>query len=1002
MSNRNGDVDARADGDCDDGLLAELVDDFLRRHRAGDRPSVDEYSRKHPGLADQIHEVFPAMIAIEQPGLAPLAAASAVERVGALVGRYKLLERIGEGGFGVVYMAEQQYPVRRVVAVKVIKPGLDTGQVVARFEAERQALALMDHPNIARVLDAGATDAGRPFFVMELVGGVPVTDYCDANSLSTRERLRLFMQVCNAVQHAHTKGVIHRDIKPTNVLVTLVDGVAVPKVIDFGVAKATQARLTDRTFFTESRQMVGTPAYMSPEQAEMGGLDVDTRSDVYSLGVLLYELLTGTTPFDPRELRSKAHGEVQRIIREVDPPRPSTRLGRLGEALTTVAARRRTDPSKLGRIVKGELDWVVMRCLEKDRARRYGTADGLARDIGRFLRDEPVDASPPVAGYRLRKLIRRNRGRVAAAGLLLAALLAGMAGTTWGLIRAQSARREAQTRLAQVEKGNEILLSVFRDVDPTSAENAGVTLRDLMCRRLGDAARKLEGDLVGDPLVVARLQHLLGTSLRKLGETGQAEVVLVRAWRTRERLLGADHVDTAAAKHELALLYKDQGKYALAEALHKEVLATRTATLGADDPETLAVQHDLAVLYHSEGKYPQAEVLLKEVLAARTARLGPDDPATLTTQHRLALAYKSQLKFESAEALYKEVLAARTARLGADHLDTVATKDMLGVVYHARGKHALAEALHKEALAVQTDRLGADHTDTVTTRHHLAEAYHAQEKFELAEVNYKEVLANRIATLPADHPYTLACREDLATLYRDRRQYDLAEAQYKQVLAASTARRGADHPATLYCRHKLGVLYRSMNRLDEAIGLMEETVRRAKATEHPAALGMESVLADTYCDAGRFADAVPLLEDVHRRATATDFDLAAIDNALLTAYVKTGKSAEAVALAREEAQAARRQFPPGSAELAAALAPAGQALMEVGAHVDAEPLLLDNYRGLKYAADEAPSQDQQVLLRDAAARLVHLYEAWGKADEAAKWRKEFDAPAPADRELPKE
>jgi serine/threonine protein kinase/tetratricopeptide (TPR) repeat protein len=375
------------------------------------------------------------------------------DQPGTRIGRYKLLQHLGEGGCGVVWMAEQEEPVRRRVAVKVIKLGMDTKSVIARFEAERQALALMDHPNIARVLDAGATEAGRPYFVMELVPGVPITRFCDQHNLPTSERLRLFAQVCHAVQHAHQKGVIHRDLKPSNILVSHHDGEPVPKVIDFGIAKATQGRLTDQTLFTALEQFIGTPAYMSPEQAEMGGLDVDTRSDIYSLGVLLYELLTGRPPFDPKSLVQAGLDEIRRIIREVEPPKPSTRLNTLtGPDRDSIARQRGTAPGQLSLLLRGDLDWIVMKALDKKRSRRYETANGLAIDIQRHLQHEPVMARPPTAWYRVSRFIRRNRVAFTATSAVALALIAGTIVSTLEAVRARRAERVAAAERTKAQE----------------------------------------------------------------------------------------------------------------------------------------------------------------------------------------------------------------------------------------------------------------------------------------------------------------------------------------------------------------------------------------------------------------------------------------------------------------------------------------------------------------------------------------------------------------------
>ena len=403
------------------------------------RKHLDELFSAHAHMGSFLEEPMVAMTGTGD-GLVQ-------EQPGSMIGPYKLLERIGEGGFGIVFMAEQVRPVRRRVALKIVKPGMDTRQVTARFEAERQALALMDHPNIARVFDAGATDAGRPYFVMELVRGVPITVYCDQQLQTIRQRLGLFVATCHAVQHAHQKGIIHRDIKPSNVLITEHDGTPVPKVIDFGVAKALSGQLTDKTIFTGFSQLIGTPLYMSPEQTELSGLDVDTRSDVYSLGVLLYELLTGKTPFEHDRLIEVGYDEMRRIIREEEPAKPSTRLSTLGQAASTIATRRGSNPPALVELCRGELDWIVMKAMEKDRRRRYETATALAADVECFLHDEPVSACPPSAGYRMRKFVRRNRTALTAAALVLAALLLGSIVSTWQAIRATVAEDESAQRL---------------------------------------------------------------------------------------------------------------------------------------------------------------------------------------------------------------------------------------------------------------------------------------------------------------------------------------------------------------------------------------------------------------------------------------------------------------------------------------------------------------------------------------------------------------------------
>ncbi len=572
-----------------DGDLRSKVETLLKAHNeAGDFLEVP---------------AFDAKVTLDESPL--------TEKPGTRIGRYKLLQLIGEGGFGVVYMAEQEEPIRRRVALKIIKLGMDTKQVIARFEAERQALAMMDHANIARVFDAGATDTGRPYFVMELVKGIPITEYCDKNNLDTRQRLDLFIDVCKAVQHAHQKGIIHQDIKPSNVMITLHDGKPVPKIIDFGIAKATQHRLTEKTFFTEYQQFIGTPEYMSPEQAEMTGLDVDTRSDIYLLGILLYELLTGTTPFEAEKLRSAAYDEIRRIICEDEPPKPSTRLNTLGDALSDVAKHRHVQPAQLCKIVRGDLDWVVMRALEKDRTRRYETANEFAGDIERHLGDEPVSAGPPSVGYRLRKFVRRNRASVTAVAAVAAAIIVGFIVSTTMYFRAEAERdraveaeRQTEQLLAQEQAVTDFLYTdLLESIDPAKAMVREVTLREV----LDAASERMEGRFEGEPHAELSVRQMWGQMYLKLGKYKAAKRHGDRVLEIFMKQLDEEDPDMLLLMRNLAALYLEQGWYDEAEPVLVKVLDAQRRVLGEEHRDTVRAINCLIMLYEAWGKPEKAD-----------------------------------------------------------------------------------------------------------------------------------------------------------------------------------------------------------------------------------------------------------------------------------------------------------------------------------------------------------------------------------------------------------
>ncbi len=685
-------------------------------------------------------------------------------------GRYTLLEVLGEGGMGTVYRAEQSQPVKRMVALKLIKVGLDSRSVLARFDAERQALAMMDHPNIARVYDGGATDAGQPFFVMEFVHGVPITDYCDQHRLSVDARLELFVAACQAVQHAHQKGIIHRDIKPSNVMVTEVDGRATPKVIDFGVAKATEATLTDQSL-GDTGVIVGTPTYMSPEQADPSTQDIDTRTDVYALGVILYELLAGSTPLDASQFKRGALLEMLRMVREVDPSKPSTKVS-TADALPSIAANRGIDPEHLKRELRGDLDWIVMKALEKDRTRRYETANGFGADILRHLASEPVLAAPPSRSYRLRKFVRKHRAGVIAASLVLLALVAGVAGATWGLFEARRAadaerlaRLDAQEnekkavaaaegeRLAKIDAQNRKRLAEENEKKALAAADAEKKAKEtvegvlgFVEKRVFAAARpkglagglgydvkladamtaalpSIKKDFPDKPLVEARLRETIGISFLSLGKPQIAVGQFELARSLHGRHLGPDHPETLGSMANLATSYADLGRHAEALKLREQTLALRKTKLGPDHPLTLTSMANLATSYDALRRHAEALKLRDETLALRKAKLGPDHPDTLQSMDNLADSYDALRRHAEALKLREETLALRKAKLGPDHPDTLQSMDNLADSYDALRRHAEALKLREETLALRKAKLGPDHPETLVSMNNLASSY---------------------------------------------------------------------------------------------------------------------------------------------------------------------------------------------------------------------------------------------------------------------------------------
>jgi serine/threonine protein kinase len=818
-----------------DSALREEVDRIL----AGD-PARHAILRSE-GLGDLLGRALPTEM--------PAAEGKPLDRVGP----YRILEPLGEGGMGAVYLAEQEEPIRRRVALKLIRAGLDTKSVLARFESERQALAVMDHPNIARIFDAGATELGRPFFAMELVRGDPITDFCDRRGLSTRDRLELFTNVCRAVQHAHHKGVIHRDLKPSNILVAEADGEPVPKVIDFGIAKAASAPIAGGTLMTRQGQLIGTPEYMSPEQTESGALDVDTRTDVYSLGVVLYELLTGARPFDPDRLRGASHAELQRIIREEEPPKPSTKVSTGGAGARDVAARHATDVRALARQLRGDLDWIVLKAMEKDRARRYDTANALALDIERYLRDEPVLARPPSATYRFRKFARRNRVGVAIASAVAFGVVSAAVGLTYALVESNRQRAVAERARAESEAVTAFLSGMLSAADPRN-RGRDTPVGDL----LDTASESIEGEFSSAPQVEAQLRATIGSAYSALGDYGAAEKHLVRALETQKRTLGAEDPRTLTTMNTLGILREHQGRYVEAESLHAGVLAVQRRVLGDGHPATFEAMTNLAADLAGEGRREEAVPLLRSAVDGLLRSPGEEDRVTLGAMNNLASLYMDLGRLAEAESLQKRVLAVHRRVLGDEDPETLVAVNVLATLYIAQRRPAEAQPLLEALVAARRRVLGNEHPETLTALNNLASLYFDIGRFGESVALHREVLETRRRLLGPEHPHTLVSMGNLGDAYA--RNGEAAKGEPLLAEAVRTAARvlGPGHAIHAVTLRKYGVCLGRLGRHGEAEAALLEARRLIAAAYgegHDRTRLAASDLADLYESWGNEAEA---------------------------------------------------------------------------------------------------------------------------------------------------
>ena len=946
---------------------------------------------------------------------------------GARCGRYRLVRLMGRGGMGAVYEAEQESP-RRIVALKVIKPGLASEELARRFAQESQALGRLQHPGIAQIHESGAVDTEfgpQPYFAMEFIRGQPLDRYAESQGLDTRQRLELMARICEAVHHAHQRGIIHRDLKPGNILV---DETGQPKILDFGVARVTNSD-TRTTLQTDAGQLVGTLAYMSPEQVLADPLELDMRSDVYSLGVILYELLGRRLPYNTH---GQLHEAVQ-VISQKDPP-----------ALGT-----------LNRAYRGDIETIVGKALEKEKARRYGSAAALAADIQRYLNDEPIAARPPSTGYQLRKFARRHRALVAGVAAVFVVLVGGIVASTWQALRADGAGRAAlaeRDRAAAAEHAagkerdralgagqaatterNKALaaeaqaiqernravaekhraddeaatakaVSDFLQRDLLAQASANTQAgpdtkpdRDLKVRTALDrAAVRIASKFDKQPLVEAAIRQTIGNTYKDLGLYPEAQGQLEAARALRVKVQGEGHPDTLTAMNNLAAVYLDQGQYAQAEALHAQAFQIRRRVLGEEHPDTLTSMSDLALTYSREGKYAQAEALQAKVLEIQRRVIGEEHTDTLTSMNNLALTYYRQGKYAQAGPLQAKALEIQRRVLGEEHPDTLTSMNNLALVYLDEGKYVQAEALYAKVLEVQRRVLGEEHPNTLTGINNLALTYSREGKYAQAEALHAHVLEIQRRVQGEEHPNTLLSMANLAFVYFGEGKYAQAETLYTQVLEIRRRVLGEEHPSTLTTMSNLANVYREEGKYAEAEALYTrvlEMERRVLGEEHPLTLSSMHNLAVLHCLKAKYAEAEPLYVkalEIRRRVLGLQHPATTDTMASLSElWLQEHRYTEPEPLLREALNTVQKTSPDSwkryyfESLLGATLA--GQKR-----YADSEPLLLSGYVGMIQQKATIPAPNTPNLT-EAGEWIVRLYRDWGQLDKAEEWEAKLES-----------